>query len=236
MTSSYIINNPNFLFINDIIPHSGQFNMEFDQWLFQLMKNNNVKNVLRIYEWDMPCITYGKFQQIEKQINKEACREDNIDLVKRPTGGRAILHFNEITFSMVFSSKTISPYNFRNSFLFAGDLITSGFAFLNIKASISLKMKKYQNKSLCFQSTTQYEIIDNNANKLAGIAQYFTKKGVLIQGSIPLKENPEYKKYFRVKNEYLIQNSLIGTTPGRKKVRKALIKGFQKKLNLNNLI
>ena len=232
MISSYTINNPDFLLINDTVPHSGQFNMEFDRWLFELMKNEIIKNVFRIYEWKQPCITYGKFQQIEKQINKKACLQDNIQLVKRPTGGRAILHFHEITFSILFPSEAVSPYNFRNSFLFAGDLIVQSFLQLNIEAGISLKPKKYQNKDLCFQSTTQYEIIDKDSNKLAGVAQYFTKKGVLIQASIPLKENGLYQKYFKIKKEYLIQNRLIQLAPKKTLVRRALVKGFQKKLNL----
>ena len=55
---------------------------------------------------------------------------------------------------------------------------------------------------------------------------------MLIQGSIPLKTNLQYKKYFKIKNEYIIQNRLIKSNPAKEKVRKALINGFQKKLNL----
>lgn len=236
MTSSYNINNQAFLFINDIIPHTGHFNMEFDQWLFELVEKNLIKNALRIYEWKCPAISYGRSQQIEKEIDPEACRKDNIELIKRMTGGRAILHFHEITFSMVFQPHAISPYNFRNAFLFAADRIVRSFSFMNIKACISLKPEKYQNKSICFQSTAQYEIIDEDSHKLVGIAQYFTPRGVLIQGSIPLKDVPEYKEYFNVKNEHFLQNKLIESGRDKEQVRNALIKGFQKELKLINML
>ena len=137
---------------------------------------------------------------------------------------------------MVFRPKTISPYNFRNAFLFAADLIVQSFSYLNIKSSISLKPEKYQNKSICFQSTAHYEIIDEDFNKLAGIAQFFTSKGVLIQGSIPLKENSQYKKYFKTKEEHFLQNKLIQLKMDKKQVRNALIRGFQKKLKLIDIL
>lgn len=236
MTSSYIINNPSFLLINDTIPHMAHFNMEFDQWLFELVQKGAVKNVFRIYEWEKPAITYGKSQKIEREINKKACMQDNIELVKRPTGGRAILHFHEVTFSFAFQPATVSPYNFRNAFLFAADMVIQSFSLLKIKSKISLKPERYQDKSVCFQSTAQYEIIDEDNKKLAGIAQYFTRKGTLIQGSIPLRKDPHYKRYFKIKDKDFLQNRLIKLNLKRDKVRDGLIKGAGRELKLVNIL
>ncbi len=235
MTSSYKINNPSFLLINDTIPHTGHFNMEFDCWLFELMKSSLINNAFRIYEWEKPAITFGRSQQIEKGINKKACQKDNIELINRPTGGRAILHFHEITFSLVFQSGTIVPYNFRNAFLLAADLVIRAFSLLKIKARIASNTERYQDKNICFQSTTQYEVIDKDSNKLAGIAQYFTRKGTLVQASIPLKNDPQYKRYFKVKDECLLKNRLIELNSSRESLRKALVNGSKKELKLIDL-
>ena len=232
MSSSYKIKNNKFHLINDLIPHSASFNMEFDQWLFKLALNKNTQNILRIYEWEKPSITYGKFQKIEKDANIKLCKDNDIEMVKRPTGGRAILHYNEITFSMIIKSETIEPYTFKNSFLLIANLIIESFKILNIEATINLKPEKYQNKSICFLTTSQYEILDEDGNKLTGIAQYFTKEAVLIQGSIPLKNNSDYSKYFCDDINFKLKNAVINKHIKNNKLREALIKSANKKLDL----
>ncbi|MDD5066845.1 MAG: hypothetical protein PHF84_07330 [bacterium] len=232
MHSPYQINDPAFLLVDDPVPHSGKFNMEFDEWLFTLLQQGRIKNALRIYEWEGPVITYGLFQAIGKDINKDECAKDRVELVKRPTGGRAILHYRELTFSLVLHPGSIEPYDFRNSFLLAADLITDSFADLNIKASVNLKPHKYEEKALCFQSLSQYEIIDTNGNKLTGIAQHFTKEGVLIQGSIPLKSNEENNKYFNLRKKISLTSELIerNTEPGE--MRRSLLAAAARKFKL----
>ena len=234
MNLSPIIKNKQFLLINDTIPHTGLFNMEFDTWLYHLMLCKKIQNAFRIYEWSNPSITHGKFQKIKKDIDIKLCFRDHIEITKRPTGGRAIIHFNEITFSMIFHPSTISPYNFRNTFILTAELLKYAFQLLHIQSHINMKAEKYQNKSICFRSTAQYEIKDNESNKLAGIAQYFTQKGVLIQGSIPLAENSDYNKYFYIKNKFKLQNQLIKQNIKTDKMRDTLIKSLKKHLTLQN--
>lgn len=232
MLSPYQIKNKTFILINDPILHSGQFNMEFDKWLFDYFLKQNGKNSLRIYEWNKPAITYGQFQDIEKEINFEQIKHDNIEIVKRPTGGRAILHSDEITFSMSFSAQTISPYTFRNCYYFVAEIILEAFQKLELSAEINTIPQKYQDKTLCFQSLSQYEIIDKDHNKLVGIAQLFKKEGVLIQGSIPLKENKNYFQYFNLKKEKDFTNELITKKMSKEEVRDAIVKTAASKLKL----
>lgn len=232
MNSKYKIKHNKFFFINDTLPHSGSFNMEFDSWLFSLLNEKKLSRVFRIYEWQAPTITYGKFQKLDQYIDLPQCNKDNIELIKRPTGGRAILHYNEITFSFVFTADTISPYDFRNSFLLSADIIVKLFEELNIQAQINLSANKYNDKTLCFQSISQYEIIDSTHKKLTGIAQLFTPQGVLIQGSIPLTDNVEYNKYFKLKTTHSFTNELIKKNLTLNEVRNAFIKGAGKVLKL----
>ena len=68
---------------------SGEFNMELDVFLSEICKKDEA--FFRLYRWNPYTISLGANQNIN-EIDLVKCKEDNIDVVKRPTGGRAILH------------------------------------------------------------------------------------------------------------------------------------------------
>jgi lipoate-protein ligase A len=78
--------------------NSGSFNMEFDLNLVKEADPDNV--ILRLYRWNPYCISLGANQSIS-EINEKKAAADSIEIVKRPTGGRAILHSEELTYSVV---------------------------------------------------------------------------------------------------------------------------------------
>ncbi|MHB9014177.1 MAG: lipoyl protein ligase domain-containing protein, partial [Ignavibacteriaceae bacterium] len=88
---------------------SGQFNMDFD---LQLAKNSRPDEaIFRLYQWKPFCISLGANQDVDS-INSVKAKFDGIDIVKRPTGGRAILHAEEITYSVIYpvDSQTSAKY------------------------------------------------------------------------------------------------------------------------------
>jgi lipoyl(octanoyl) transferase len=89
--------------------NTGKFNMDLD---IDLAKNAKPKNaVLRLYRWQPYCISLGANQNLAS-INLIKAAEDKIDVVKRPTGGRAILHSEELTYSVIFPlSENLSARN-----------------------------------------------------------------------------------------------------------------------------
>lgn len=84
-------------FINTLT-NTGSFNMEFD---LELVRNFSGIPVLRVYQWEPSCISLGANQDISS-INQKKISDDGFDFVKRPTGGRAILHSEELTYSVVY--------------------------------------------------------------------------------------------------------------------------------------
>ncbi|RMG01850.1 MAG: lipoate--protein ligase family protein [Nitrospirae bacterium] len=135
-------------------------------------------------------MSLGAFQKAE-EVNLEYCRAEDIPLVRRPTGGRAILHGREITYS--FSAPNRPPFD--------GDLLMTykllGEAFLNgfCRAGLPVKWKGRREKghvlsgsSLCFQSVS-YGEITLCGRKVMGSAQKRWKEGFLQQGSIQLTLN-----------------------------------------------
>ena len=78
--------------------NTGLFNMQFDLELAN--KCSNDESFFRIYRWNPYCISIGANQSFN-DINLEKTLRDGIDVVKRPTGGRAILHAEELTYSVI---------------------------------------------------------------------------------------------------------------------------------------
>ncbi|MEE9574148.1 MAG: hypothetical protein V3W20_13925, partial [Candidatus Neomarinimicrobiota bacterium] len=79
--------------------NNGSYNMDFDVMLAKSLNSNEA--ILRLYQWKPHCISLGT-NQSEGSLKLEKIITDNIDVVKRPTGGRAILHSEELTYSVTY--------------------------------------------------------------------------------------------------------------------------------------
>lgn len=166
---------------------SGELNMELDIFLSQICKENEA--FFRLYRWNPYTISLGANQNIN-EIDLEKCKEDNIGVVKRPTGGRAILHAEELTYSLIL------PVSFG---LTARDIynkvsITLSAALANYHPKLSTvelenvqpNFKELLNNpsgSLCFASTAKSEV-KYEGKKLIGSAQRRMNNVVLQHGSI----------------------------------------------------
>src|SRR3990170_5116770 len=81
--------------------NDGKFNMNLDVELTSYVKST--EGILRFYRWNPYCISLGANQSTES-INLDKTSADNINVVKRPTGGRAILHSEELTYSVIYAT------------------------------------------------------------------------------------------------------------------------------------
>ncbi|MEJ5261408.1 MAG: hypothetical protein WHT45_01910 [Ignavibacterium sp.] len=166
--------------------NSGKFNMDFD---LELANTFHTIPVLRLYRWKPYCISLGANQRMD-EINIKKASSDNIDVVKRPTGGRAILHSEELTYSVVFpielnySAKAI--YNEINLALKEGLIFYNPIlSQLELEHNqVDLKNFYKEDKSaICFAVSSKSEI-NFNGKKLVGSAQRKIGKVVLQHGSI----------------------------------------------------
>lgn len=166
--------------------NTGRFNMDFD---LQLARSFPENPILRLYRWKPYCISIGANQSFD-EVDKEKADRNNIDLVKRPTGGRAILHSEELTYSVVFpvelnySAKAI--YNEINLALREGlvfyDSLLSKLELEHNQVDFK-DFYKEDKSSICFAVSAKSEINFNN-KKLVGSAQRKIGKVVLQHGSI----------------------------------------------------
>jgi len=177
------------------------YNMALDEAIATEVKKGNSLPTLRIYGWDRPSVSIGYSQKIH-DINRDYCAEKDIPIVRRPTGGRAILHDHEITYS--FSVKTDAGV-FSKGLLDSYKKISKAFglALLKIGLASELKLRRESHRSrspFCFQSAS-YGEITINSRKVIGSAQKRWPGGLLQQGSIPfIIDEDEIAKVFRLKS------------------------------------
>jgi lipoate-protein ligase A len=178
-------------------PCGASYNMALDEAVADAVRADNAPATLRFYEWDAPSVSLGCFQKI-RDIDSKYCRQCNIPFVRRPTGGRAILHGDEITYS--FSVKT-DKGPFSRGLFDSYKKISAAFekAFLKIGLAPEMKLLKdnrhtvtedMRKSPLCFQSVS-YGEISVMRNKIIGSAQKRWPDGLLQQGSIPFSLDRE---------------------------------------------
>src|SRR5436190_510424 len=88
----------------------GYINMAVDEALLDSYIANDSEPVLRFYRWEKPTLSLGRNQKVS-EINLKGCNTEGIDLVIRPTGGKAVLHDSEFTYSFISGKKNEMPEN-----------------------------------------------------------------------------------------------------------------------------
>jgi lipoate-protein ligase A len=112
---------------------NGAMQMAIDEAILITRAKGLVQDTLRFYTWKPACITIGYFQSLKKEINLEKVKEYEIDIVRRYTGGGAVLHDKELTYSIVISENEVSE-NIEKSYSEICDFIIFGLNRLGIKA------------------------------------------------------------------------------------------------------
>ncbi|MBT3240284.1 MAG: lipoate--protein ligase family protein [Chloroflexi bacterium] len=169
-------------------PASGAWNMAVDEAILQAVGRQEVPPTLRLYSWDPPCLSLG-YAQSYKDVHENALSSNGWEVVRRVTGGRAILHTDELTYSVI-GPKT-EP-RLEGGILTSYQRLSQALMLTleNLKLSVkALPKEKTPSDSgydpVCFDVPSHYEItIDGK--KLVGSAQARRKEGVLQHGTLPL--------------------------------------------------
>ncbi len=163
--------------------------MAVDEALLESVGSGASRPVLRLYRWDPPCLSLGYAQAIA-EVDRPRLASFDWDLVRRPTGGRAILHTDELTYSVtaplreprVAGSVLDSYQRLSQALLLA--LTSLGLPVQTQAVNPSTLTGKPLNP-VCFEVPSAYEITVGG-KKLIGSAQARRKDGVLQHGSLPL--------------------------------------------------
>lgn len=162
--------------------------MAIDEALMLSMAHtDNPQPVLRFYGWNPATLSLGYAQSYHKEVDEEACRSEGVDIVRRPTGGRAVLHEYELTYSVIAPETNPNVAGtVVQSYLKISQALLKGLRTLGVEAEmVASGGTKQERSAVCFEAPSWYELVVEG-RKLVGSAQ-LRKEGVLLQhGSILL--------------------------------------------------
>ena len=174
-------------------PCSAAFNMALDEAVAAVVREGAQPPTLRLYGWDRVSLSLGCFQDVVG-IAISYCGDRGIPVVRRPTGGRAVLHDRELTYS--FSTRTDrEPFagGLLNSYRRIGGALHLALSKIGIYSESRNDREKGSvlvGSPLCFQSSSYGEILAGK-RKVIGSAQKRWSDGLLQQGSLPYFHNLE---------------------------------------------
>lgn len=168
-------------------PCDGALNMATDQAILTACGEGKAPPTLRLYGWTQPTLTIGYSQSVVRDIDVNHCRERGIPVVRRPTGGRALLHARELTYSLVAPiPHPRFPANLRDTFRVISDALLLSLAQLGVQGAGIAQIKgisKEARSPSCFSSLNHSEITVKN-RKLIGSAQRRMSRSFLQHGSL----------------------------------------------------
>ncbi|MCD4673646.1 MAG: lipoate--protein ligase family protein [Anaerolineaceae bacterium] len=170
-------------------PAEGPYNMALDEAILECVGKQMSPPTLRLYAWDPPCLSLG-FSQPIADIDQTVLKQNGWQLCRRPTGGRAILHTDELTYAV------IGPVNdplLRGGVLESYRRIATALQNTLLRLGLQAQADKEYNlpwetspqAAVCFESPSNYEITVNG-KKIFGSAQARKAHSVLQHGSLPL--------------------------------------------------
>ena len=182
-------------------PSTGAWNMAVDESILEHIHRGEAQPTLRLYAWDPPCLSLGRAQSFT-DVDMERVKANGWEVVRRATGGRAILHTDELTYSVTGSAE--EPV-LAGGILESYNRLAQALMFAMRELGLPVEMKEEvghassmtpQNQSshaksvtdvnpVCFEVPSTYEITVNG-KKLIGSAQARKQEGVLQHGSLPL--------------------------------------------------
>ena len=167
--------------------------MAIDEAILEAHLAGEVPPTLRIYQFSPPAVSFGYAQKVHDDLIARI-KKQNFAVVRRPTGGRAVLHMGDITYAFICSSKgaLLPEYALVGESIAAAyeqicQALISALSSLGVKVTLGQKNSRYQDKHDCFQAITAADL-QYEGKKIAGSAQLRRRHAVLQHGSIILNQ------------------------------------------------
>ena len=233
--------------------------MALDEALARLAAVGSSPPTLRFYAWDPPALSIGYFQSLA-EVDLDACRRLGIDVVRRPTGGRAVLHDRELTYAVVLPLSRPVPISPPTDGREAADPLRGtwakasvaesyralsrglllGLRRLGVKAEFSRQPSAVSRQpSFCFLAPARYEL-HFQGRKIVGSAQRRFAGSLLQHGSILLEFQPEpLCAVLRLRSQEEILRAkvgslkeVLGVPPPRPVLEEAILRGLEEALQI----
>lgn len=218
-----------------------------DEAILVLQSQGKVPPTIRFYQWNPAAVTMGYFQKMNEEIDFAACAKAGIDCVRRLTGGRAVLHKRELTYSLVASEGDPHvPGGVLSSYLAISKGLVAGINNLGLEGKVvDGGVERSKGTAACFDAPSWYEITIEG-KKVIGSAQTRKHGSLLQHGSIPLLLDAEevchllkfssikVKQFAmgRLKEKAAGLAQLMGYEPPITEIEKAFFQGFEEGLGI----
>ncbi len=221
----------------------GAVNMQLDQWLAEFFEHLNLPPgamVLRLYEWSPPAISIG-YHQRETEFDRERLTADGIDLCRRVTGGRAVFHIEDLTYSVVMTAtKSNAEHYAEIHHAFQRVLQQLGVRADFQKQQPDFRSRYEKPESLsCFTASARYEL-EVGGKKIIGSAQRRFGPTLLQHGSLMrsakhkrladylrLNESSKARLQHDLDEKTTSLEEILGTLPDTELLTRATLNAFE---------
>ncbi len=224
----------------------GAMNMAVDEALLRAVARGEARPALRLYAWQPPCLSLGRGQPVD-DVDRRAVQAAGYDLVRRPTGGRAILHIDELTYSVVapqddprVRGSIVESYRRLSSGLVrAMELLGVDQIMADRRMEDHGAGESHAEGPVCFEVPSDYEITAGG-KKLVGSAQMRAQGVVLQHGTVPLHGDiaricpllAQHPDPVRVRARATTVERALGRPVRWEAVAQALVEAFEERLDL----
>jgi lipoate-protein ligase A len=194
--------------------------------------------VVRFYRWDRPTVSLGRNQKVDAAVDADYCEGRGIAVVHRPTGGRAVLHDDELTYAVISNDASYFGDTIYGNYKRVSEALCLAYIRLGVPAVLSPETRKPASGDNgadppCFLSPSRYELTVDG-RKIAGSAQRRVRRTFLQHGSMPITCDREMlARSTRLENAGLLYREMAGLAeflperPDLKCLQEALISAFQ---------
>lgn len=217
--------------------------MGIDQALLRLHVRGDSSPTLRFYQWGPPAVSLGCLQR-KPLFDDGACRRLGLDVVKRSTGGRAVLHQNDLTYSIIAGTQEGIPITVPAAYHLLCRGLLTGFRLLGVDAELGQDQARADQSDVCFSRSLIGDIVFQG-KKFVGSAQTWSGSSLLQHGSILLKPQTATWAELLGGDEHTRQthcedlnkrmtslSEILGHVPPIHAVKTAIVKGMAQELGV----
>ena len=223
----------------DTGPLDGATNMALDEALLACFDPQSSRPVLRLYGWEPPTLSLGRFQRAAEILDLERCAAEQVPVVRRITGGGVIYHADELTYSLVCAPHQIPPQSsIKDSFRVLTSFILRFYERLGLAPAYAVdvlpgRTRLGERTAFCFAGRETYDIVVGG-RKIGGNAQRRLRNAIFQHGSIPLADHaPRGAGFLREQPSGLAQTAALagfGISPDVATLKGQLVAAFAETL------
>jgi len=223
----------------------GTSNMAIDSALLEEVEQSpDPKTFVRLYRWRTPTVSLGRNQARESAVDEAYCSEQRMDVVHRPTGGRAVLHDDELTYAVASNDTTYFGNTIYANYKSVSEALCEGFRRLGVPAVLAPETRHGaphpQGGDLpCFMSSSRYELTVGG-RKIVGSAQRRLRRSFLQHGSMPIScDREKLARVTRMPDSAPLYREMAGlqeflsSRPPLGELTNALVGGFQDRFGID---